>query len=395
VPVWHDKTKSLVAEGKLVVIGVAQEQHADRCRLFLQWQRIGWPVMHDPVNSVGIDKVPVAIAIDENGIVRDAAPQPDAIESAFVNKSFKGEAESLGSDAYHAPDPRVTRRRAGEAKIAEVYCDHGQALVLAGAPAQVVEAIETYEKAVAENKKLAEAHFGLGVAYRMRCDGPGRQPGDFQAAVSAWESALRLAPNNYICRRRIQQYGPRLDKPYPFYDWVATARSEIESRGETPVPLVAEPIGAELADKDAGGAVQGRPPKGDRQGKIDRDDAPLILLEPTVVHSTQRSKTEPVEVHLSFRPDPDRDGHWNNEAEPLRVWLAKVKGAKVSPRFLEAAAFPGAVSDETRTLSFAVTPGKKAKRTLTVKGYALYNICQGAGGKCLYRRQDFRVKIKR
>ena len=43
----------------------------------------------------------------------------------------------------------------------------------------------------------------------------------------------------------MQQYGPRLDKPYPFYDWVETAREEIRARGETPSPLRVEPAGAE------------------------------------------------------------------------------------------------------------------------------------------------------
>lgn len=57
--------------------------------------------------------------------------------------------------------------------------------------------------------------------------------------------ALDLVP--YIFRRRIQQYGPRLDKPYPFYDWVSEARAAVLARGETPVEPRVEPGGAELA----------------------------------------------------------------------------------------------------------------------------------------------------
>ena len=59
------------------------------------------------------------------------------------------------------------------------------------------------------------------------------QAGDFQAAVDHWGAALRLNPNQYIYRRRIQQYGPRLTKPYPFYDWIKQARSDIAARGGT------------------------------------------------------------------------------------------------------------------------------------------------------------------
>ena len=47
---------------------------------------------------------------------------------------------------------------------------------------------------------------------------------------------------------RIQQYGPRLDKPYPFYDWVPTAIEEITARGETPVDLSVELVASEFAE---------------------------------------------------------------------------------------------------------------------------------------------------
>ena len=62
-----------------------------------------------------------------------------------------------------------------------------------------------------------------------------------------WGKALDIDPNQYIWRRRIQQYGPRLDKPYSFYDWVREARREIMARGETPAQLLLEPGGAEFA----------------------------------------------------------------------------------------------------------------------------------------------------
>ena len=63
-----------------------------------------------------------------------------------------------------------------------------------------------------------------------------RRDGDAQAGVVRWTEALTANPNQYIWRRRIQQYGPRLDKPYNFYFWVAEARKEIRDRGEEPFP---------------------------------------------------------------------------------------------------------------------------------------------------------------
>ena len=77
----------------------------------------------------------------------------------------------------------------------------------------------------------------------MRYDSAHRREGDFQRAVEAWSRALEIDPNNYIFRRRIQQYGPRLSKPYPFYDWVSRARDEITARGETPYARSAGHLG--------------------------------------------------------------------------------------------------------------------------------------------------------
>ena len=75
--------------------------------------------------------------------------------------------------------------------------------------------------------------FRLGVAQRFQFDSSGgARTEDFQQAAEAWTRALASNPNQYIWRRRIQQYGPGLDKPYPFYDWVTQARDAIEARGE-------------------------------------------------------------------------------------------------------------------------------------------------------------------
>ena len=83
----------------------------------------------------------------------------------------------------------------------------------------------------------------LSRALRVTAPAAGR----FRKAVEHWERALALDSNQYIWRRRIQQYGPRLDKPYPFYDWIPEARADIEARGQSPVTLAVEPAGAEFA----------------------------------------------------------------------------------------------------------------------------------------------------
>ncbi len=146
------------------------------------------------------------------------------------------------------------------------------------------------------------ALFRLGVAHRMRHESAGRRPGDFQAAIDAWGRALELDPNQYIWRRRIEQYGPRLAKPYAFYDWVVQAKAEISRRGETPVPLTVEPYGSELAGPVRDVLAEASAPvEPDPKGQIHRDEERLIEAEVVVVPARVRPG-QAARVHVTFRP---------------------------------------------------------------------------------------------
>lgn len=92
MPIWHDTTTQWVKNGKLVLIGVTQEQHPERCRLFAQWNQFGWPILHDPINVLGSNAVPIILAIDEHGIVRSMRPNPKSFEADFLSKSFADDA---------------------------------------------------------------------------------------------------------------------------------------------------------------------------------------------------------------------------------------------------------------------------------------------------------------
>ncbi len=48
-------------------VGIILEQHPERCRLFMQWKQMDWPVMVDSLNLLGMAVVPVTVAIDEHG----------------------------------------------------------------------------------------------------------------------------------------------------------------------------------------------------------------------------------------------------------------------------------------------------------------------------------------
>ncbi|MCH8851876.1 MAG: hypothetical protein IID41_04415, partial [Planctomycetes bacterium] len=56
-----------VKSGDLVVLGVVQEQHPDRAKLYKQWRQIDWPILVDSLNLLDLAVVPVPVAIDESG----------------------------------------------------------------------------------------------------------------------------------------------------------------------------------------------------------------------------------------------------------------------------------------------------------------------------------------
>jgi hypothetical protein len=229
----------------------------------------------------------------------------------------------------------------------------------------------------------------------MRYDSPLRREGDFTVAVNEWQLALDRNPNQYIWRRRIQQYGPRQDKPYPFYDWVEQARREIRARGEKPVALTVDPSGAELAVPASDFAEEEpRLSEPDPEGRITRDTTPLVRGEITVV-PPQVLPGQSVRVHIVLRPNPHERGHWNNEGDPLVVWINPPAGWTISQRRLTAPLPPQPISEETRKLEFELqAPRNAASGKLRFSGYALYGVCKGDEGTCLYRRSDMTIPIE-
>jgi tetratricopeptide (TPR) repeat protein len=394
VPVWHEATREWVKQGRLVLLGVTQEQHADRCGLFAQWKRFDWPILHDPINLLEAPAVPIVVAIDEHGIVRAIRPRPETFEAEFLDKTFDDDAQPGAPRSAGPPDPASLRRKAESNPTAGAWRAVGDALAIWGGAERSDQAIDAYARALTLDPSDKNALFRLGVAHRMRHESPRRRPGDFQAAIDAWGRALALDPNRYIWRRRIEQYGPRLAKPYAFYDWVAQARAEISRRGETPVPLTVEPYGSELAgpvrDVLAGASV---PSELDPEGKIHRDLQRLIEAEVVVVPRRVRPG-QGARVHITFRPSADHKARWNNESTPLRVWIAGAEGWTISPRLLEAPQGDRPETVEERRLDFEVKAPSTAEGKARLAAYALYNTCEEEGGLCLFLRQDLTVEVE-
>lgn len=358
-------------EGRLVVIGVVQEQHPDRTRLYRQWRQLDWPIAVDALNTLNLTAVPVAIGIDEQGIVRALGMRPSDLVDQLIEPTWTApQGTVLRTEPCHLMD--------GDRAFHEGKAD---------------EAVKAYRAGVDRDSADGRAAFRLGVALQRRWEMPKlRQPGDARAAVEAWARALACNPNQYIWRRRLQQYGPRLTKPYNFYFWVAEARTDILARGQAPVQLTAEPLAAEILPptRRSGHAVQ----------VVDHDPKDLIVRDtqyvrheavavPPVVRPGGRAQ-----VRVEFFLPPGVPALWNNEAEPLRIVLRPPTGVEVFEGALEWPSPKQAESSEPRIIHVEVaTLAALPAANLKIPGYALFNICEKPGGKCLYRRVDFTVHL--
>lgn len=382
----------MVREGKLQVLGIVEEQHPDRCALFMQWKGIDWPILVDSLNLLGVHGVPLVYLIDEQGVIRSAGPKPEDLPRLLEVRY-----PSLPSPPSPHPiaDPLDLAKKAPKREGDPAsWMTYGDSLFLRGAKGDLDRCVEAYQEAI-DLGAPPEAWFRLGVALRRRHDSSRRQSGDFQRAVNAWGEALRRRPNQYIWRRRIQQYGPRLDKPYAFYDWVTKAREEIERRGETPVGLLVEPRGSEIASPISTlGVAESTRKEPDPDERIQRDKAPLVKVDVAAVPGEVRPG-KASRIHIVLRPDPERRAHWNNEAGGLIVWLSPPRGLQVHRFQLSLPPAPVEISEEPREVDFEALVSKDATGgVLIVPAYALYSVCEGKTGVCKYLRQDFEIPLR-
>lgn len=373
------------------MLGVIQEQHAERCLLFADWQELDWPILHDPINSLGCNAVPITVAIDEQGVVRSTKPNPDWVKHEFLAAPQTGPVGPV--EAPIRPALRQKLSYAQSSNSADAWQDYGDAIML-WQPEQATQAVDAYRQAI-QLKASTELHFRLGVALRHRSESIGRKSSDFSAAVTQWKTALRGDPNQYIWRRRIQQYGPRLDKPYPFYDWVDEAIAAITARDGVPPTALRIPLsGAERAHPTTTSGSRNTQSESvsdpDPENKIHRDFGKLVRIEPTVVTSSNPQQLG-FRLHLDF--SLVGDASWNNEAEPLQVWFEDTKHVSPSTRrLLHQPQVLSAESNENRVLDLEFAYDTEAQPT--IRGYALYYICEKSTRQCILRRQDFQIPIR-
>jgi tetratricopeptide (TPR) repeat protein len=397
VPGWHKAIEKLAAKDRenFVIVGIIQEQHPERCRLFAQWKELDWPILCDPVNALGLRAVPVTIAIDEFGVVRDTRPEAKRFVDTFLRKQFsKPESEPVFSDPVR-PDMVALWQATVARPSPATFQTYGDSILLWQSIDEIDLAIAAYRSGVELDPKNAPLLFRLGVALRKRCESAQRQPGDFGEAVSNWTAALEIDPNHYIYRRRIQQYGPRLEKPYPFYDWISEAQSQIAARGESPILLRVTPSGAEIASPrkqfPAEDSDSATPP--DPEGKIQRSENRILVS--TVIVPQRIAAGTTARVHVEFRlaeSKVERQIKWNNEAESMLVWIETPSGWIADEQLLKITAPEMAESQENRSIEFEIQAPDDFQKPQTLTGYALVNVCEQQG-QCLYVRCDFRVQL--
>lgn len=345
----------------------------------MQWKKMDWPIMVDSLNLLGVSVVPLHILIDEHGIVRKTRARFNDLDEFLATEYEAPDARSARSVATHPPPvEQFLKLQMGDG------AENGA----------INRVVASFEDSLTGADDVANGHFRLGVAYRVRFDSESRQPGDFENAINHWKAALDTNPNQYIWRRRIQQYGPRLDKPYSFYDWVSQARKEILARGEQPVDLLVEPTGSEIArPARALSTAENERAEPDPEARIDRDDGSFVRVETIVVPHTGRN-ADSVRVHVLFAPIEANKAHWNNEAQEMLVWISPPDGWQIDRHAHVIPNAATAVSGETRRIEFELRRvDDSAPATITVPGYALYNVCEDVDGVCLYRRGDFEVNI--
>ncbi|MHC4230832.1 MAG: hypothetical protein ACYSW0_25625, partial [Planctomycetota bacterium] len=133
-----------------------------------------------------------------------------------------------------------------------------------------------------------------------------------------------------------------------------------------------------------------KPP--DPQGRVFRDEQNLILTEVTVV-PPHAKPGQTVRVHVTLRPNSKKKAHWNNEVEPLKLWIEPPSGFEVQPQLLTAPQGDKPETSEPRRLEFEVRAPAEASGTAKLKAYALYYVCEDIGGVCMYLRKDIPVTV--
>lgn len=303
---WHKKSAALVKAHKLWLLPIAHDHYADRVRVLASAHRITEPIAHDVLNLTGARHLPRLVYVPRKGAPREVAGNEDFDNLLIMLGRGKPiePAAIAEEDREQLPETRVTRRAARDAPGPEQLLAHADALVLAGKPPQIDEAIEFYRQLASQEPARAEALLRLGIAYRMRFDRPQRQPGDLAAAIDAWAAAARLDKECDALRLRLVPFLPTGKGPAP-YEWLRKANAT-----GSHARLDIEPLPVETGDKIAANdeavpdACEAAP-----------EDHTAVRIE-TAQHTWRVNKADHVTVIVAFIPDAADGFGWATKQGP-------------------------------------------------------------------------------
>ena len=92
MPGWHEATRGPREQRKLRTLGIIQEQHPERARLFMQWKQMDWPVLVDALDLLQVSVVPITLLIDEHGVIREVVgfrDDPARVAERFLTRKFE------------------------------------------------------------------------------------------------------------------------------------------------------------------------------------------------------------------------------------------------------------------------------------------------------------------
>ena len=128
------------------MVGILEEQHPDRARLFMQWKRMEWPLLVDSYNLLAVPYVPITLALDEYGVIRAIHPpmqKPGEIEQ-FLGQTFERPAN------YRETKPAVPNlsrlRPPAPSSPGQAWKEYGDALAVWGGPDRLSQVISAYQE---------------------------------------------------------------------------------------------------------------------------------------------------------------------------------------------------------------------------------------------------------
>lgn len=351
----------------------------------MQWKKMHWPLFVDSFNLLEVKAVPITILVDASGSIFKTSPYRKDFQS-MLNKASQstGPHGQLANKDYWTT--KLTKRTSA------IYSHLGE-------NPDYAALIQTFEKLRQSESQIRSEHleFMTGVAFKLRSETSKRQLTDFSESIAHWETALRLDPNQYIWRRRIQQYGPLLEKPYPFYDWVDTAIQKINDRGENPINgnfvLTESEKARPSKDQKLIKSKAGNRAAPDPLNRLQKGNGRYASVKVATIPS-HPSPGQSFRAFVHLELSQPNFVQWNNEGALSQLYVApSILNENPIHQFWENAP-DNEYSIEQRVFDFELKCPKDLSQLNDKNaplGYIVVNVCDKFTGVCFACRIDFSI----